>query len=193
MIRENSEMHSQVYRAPAVPDPSTPAEETDRDHPTTPLMSVELPRWIDHPRVDSQAMLSAFLDYRNRLSGESRKQLEHIYMIVHTQESTFVTGNKVIQPQEISPLPTRPCKERECERCRTRRGGYQFKWFHARWENVYIRLSREGAWTPDRLEGMTSEQKDKYKRDRTCEVQNVNNIQAQSVLLDTRTSQRRSC
>ena len=113
MIRQNSGMHSQASCAPAVLDPSTPAEDTSRGHPTTPLMSVELPRWIDHPRVDSQAMLSAFLDYRGRLTGETREQLEHLYMIVHTQESTFVIGNQVIRPQEIPPLPTRPCKAEE--------------------------------------------------------------------------------
>ena len=153
MIRDDPGMHSQAYCAPAVLDPSTHTEDTDRSHPTTPLMSVELPRWIDHPRVDSQAMLSAFLDYRRRLTGETRKQLEHLYMIVHTHKSTFVKGNKVIRPQEMSPLPTRPCEAQECERCRTKRGGYQFKWYHERWKDDYIRLRRDGAWTPDKLEG----------------------------------------
>ena len=153
MIHEQSKMQSQAYCAPAVLDPSTPAEDTSRDRPTTPLMSVELPRWIDHPSVDSQAMLSAFLDYQGRLTGKARDQLKHLYMIVHTQTSTFVTGNEIIRPQEMSPLPTRPCEAQECERCRTKRGGYQFKWYHERWKDVYIRLSRNGAWTPDRLEG----------------------------------------
>ena len=152
MIHENLNMQVQAYCAPAVLDPSTPTEDTSRGHPTTPLMSVELPRWIDHPRVDSQAMLSAFLDYRGRLTGETREQLAHLYMIVHTQKSTFVTGNKVIRPQEMSPLPTRPCEAQECERCRTKRGGYQFKWYHERWKDDYIRLTRDGAWTHDRLE-----------------------------------------
>ena len=152
MIRDDPETDSQAYCAPAVLDPSTPAEDTSRGHPTTPLMSVELPRWIDHPSVDSQAMLSAFLAYRHRSTGETRTQLEYLYMIVHTHESTFVKGNEVIQPQEMSPLPTRPCEAQECERCRTKRGGYQFKWYHERWKDVYIRLSRDGAWTPDRLE-----------------------------------------
>ena len=152
MIRDDPETDSQAYCAPAVLDPSTHTEDTDRSHPTTPLMSVELPRWIDHPRVDSQAMLSAFLDYCGRCTEEAREQLDHLFMIVHTQESTFVTGNKVIRPQKMSPLPTRPCEAQECERCRTNRGGYQFKWYHPRWKDVYIRLSRNKAWTPDELE-----------------------------------------
>ena len=97
-------------------------------------------------------MLSAFLDYRGRCKEEAREQLDHLYMIVHTQESTFVAGNKVIRPPKMSPLPTRPCEAQECERCRTNRGGYQFKWYHQRWKDVYIRLSRNEAWTPDELE-----------------------------------------
>ena len=153
MIRDNSGMHSQAYCAPAVLDPSTPAEDTSRGHPTTPLMSVELPRWIDHPSVDSQAMLSAFLDYHGRLTGEAHDQLKHLYMIVHTHTTNFVRGNEIIQPQEVSPLPTRPCKAQPCKRCRTKSGGYQFKWYHERWKNVYIRLSKNGAWKPNRLGG----------------------------------------
>ena len=152
MVREHPKVHSRAYCAPAVLDPSTQTEDADKSRPTTPLTSVELPRWIDHPRVDSQAMLSAFLDYRGRCKEEARAQLDHLYMIVHTQESTFVTGNKVIRPQNMSPLPTRPCETQECERCRTNRGGYQFKWYHQRWKDIYIRLSRNEAWTPDELE-----------------------------------------
>ena len=153
MICGNSTIHLQSYCVPAVLDPSTPGEDANRGHPTTLLTSVELPRWIDHPSVDSQAMLSAFLAYRHRSTGETRKQLEYLYMIVHTQESTFVTGNKVIRPQKMSPLPTRPCEAQECERCRTKRGGYQFKWYHERWKDDYMRLKRDGAWTPYKLEG----------------------------------------
>ena len=153
MICGNSTMHLQSYCAPAVLDPSTPAEDANRGHPTTPLTSVELPRWIDHPSVDSQAMLSAFLAYRHRSTEETREQVKYLYMIVHEHESTFVKDNEVIQPQEISPLPTRPCEARECERCRTKQGGYQFRWYHRRWKDDYMRLKRDGAWTPDKLEG----------------------------------------
>ena len=96
-------------------------------------------------------MLSAFLDYQGRLTGKARDQLKHIYMIVHTQTSTFVTGNEIIQTQEMSPLPTRACKAQKCERCRTNRGGYQFKWYHERWKDIYIRLSKNGAWKLDSL------------------------------------------
>ena len=153
MICGNSTMHLQSYCAPAVLDPSTPAEDANRGHPTTLLTSVELPRWIDHPSVDSQAMLSAFLAYTHRSTEEAREQVKYLYMIVHEHESTFVKDNEVIQPQEISPLPTRPCEARECERCRTKQGGYQFRWYHRRWKDDYMRLKRGGAWTPDKLEG----------------------------------------
>ena len=96
MICGNSTMHLQSYCAPAVLDPSTPGEDANRGHPTTPLTSVELPRWIDHPSVDSQAMLSAFLAYRHRSTEETREQVKYLYMIVHTHESTFVKGLSLI-------------------------------------------------------------------------------------------------
>jgi len=150
MLREHPEVHSGAYRAPAVLDPSTPPGVAAEGGPTIPLTSVELPRWIDHPRVDSQAMLSAFLDYRGRCTGEARAQLDHLYMIVHSHEPTIVVGGQVIRPQEIRPqdIRTRPCAAQECERCLTGRGGYQFKWYHGRWGGVYVRLRRDGTWTP---------------------------------------------
>ena len=153
MICGNSTIHLQSYCVPAVLDPSTPGEDANRGHPTTLLTSVELPRWIDHPSVDSQAMLSAFLAYTHRSTEEAREQVKCLYMIVHEHESTFVKDNEVIQPQEISPLPTRPCKARECKRCDTKCGGYQFRWYHRRWKDDYMRLKRDGAWTPYKLEG----------------------------------------
>ena len=94
-------------------------------------------------------MLSAFLDYRGRCKGQARAQLDHLYMIVHTHESTFVAGNQVIRPQEMRPLPTRPFDAQRCERCRTGRGGYAFKWYHQRWRATYDRLRRENTWHPD--------------------------------------------
>ena len=154
MLREHPEIQSGAYRAPgpyrapAVLDPSTPPGVAAEGGPTIPLTSVEFPRWIDHPRVDSQAMLSAFLDYRGRCTGEARAQLDHLYMIVHSHESTFLVGGQVIRPQEMRPLPTRPCAAQGCERCRTGRGGYQFKWYHPRWRSVYVRLRRDDTWTP---------------------------------------------
>ena len=110
MIRENLKMQVQAYCAPAVLDPCTYADDMSRDLPTTPLMSVELPQWIDHPDVDSRAMLSAFLHYQGRLKGKAKDQLKHLYMIVHAHTTNFVAGNEIIQTQEVSPLPTRQCE-----------------------------------------------------------------------------------
>ena len=101
MICGNSRIHLQSYCVPAVLDPSTPGEDANRGHPTTLLTSVELPRWIDHPSVDSRAMLSAFLAYTGRSTEEAREQVKYLYMIVHEHESTFVKDNEVIQPQEL--------------------------------------------------------------------------------------------
>ena len=95
-------------------------------------------------------MLSAFLEYLGRCTGEARAQLDHLYMIVHSHEPTFVLGGQVILPQEIRPqdIRTQPCTAQECERCLTGRGGYQFKWYHGLWRSVYVRLRRDGTWTP---------------------------------------------
>ena len=151
MIHENLKMQVQAYCAPAVLDPCTHADDMNKDRPTTPLMSVELPQWIDDPSVDSQAMLSAFLEYYCRLTGKAHDQLKHLYMIVHTHTTNFVIDNEIIQIQETSPLPTRPCEAQPCERCRTKSGGFQFRWYHERWKKLYIKLSRNGAWKPNRL------------------------------------------
>ena len=144
-------MQVQAYCAPAVLDPCTHADDMNKDRPTTPLMSVELPQWIDHPSVDSQAMLSASLEYNCRLTGKAHDQLKHLYMIVHTHTTNFVIDNEIIQIQETSPLPTRPCEAQPCERCRTKSGGFQFRWYHERWKKLYIKFSRNGAWKPNRL------------------------------------------
>ena len=154
MLREEPEAHLGAYRAPAVLDPTTPPGVAAEGGPTTPLTSAELPRWIHHPRVDSQAMLSAFLAYRGRCTGEAHAQLDHLYMIVHRHEPTVVVGGQVIRPQEIHPpgLPTQPCTAQGCARCLEGRGGYQFKWYHPRWRAAYVRLRRkvppEDAWHP---------------------------------------------
>ena len=95
-----------------LPEDPTPLPRTTTEvgSPTF-LTSPELPRWIDHPRVDSQAMFSAFLAYRGRCTGEAYTQLGHLYIIEHRHEPTVAVSSQVIQPQEIhSPgQPTRPC------------------------------------------------------------------------------------
>ena len=136
-----------AYRAPAVLDPTTPPGVAAEGGPTTPLTRDDLPKWIDDPRVDSQAMLAAFLAYRGRCEGEAYTQLAYIYMIDHLHEPTVVVDGQVIRPQEVRPLPTQQCTALGCERCRKRRGGYQFV--------SYIRLRRKKTpgtpTTPTRL------------------------------------------
>jgi len=133
-----------------LPEDPTPLPGTTTEvGPTTPLTSAELPRWIDHPLVDSQAMFSAFLAYRGRCTGEAYTQLGHLYIIEHRHEPTVVVGDQVIRPLDIRPLPTRPCTAVGCERCLTSHGGWQFKWYNDRWRDTYISLRRENAWHPD--------------------------------------------
>ena len=117
--------------------------------PTTPLTSDDLPRWIDDPRVDSSAMLRAFLAYRDRCTGKAYTQLGDIDMIVHDQAPTVVVCGQVIRPSVMRPLPTRKCTAQECIRCSERRGGYQFKWYHERWRDTYVKMRRrEYTWHP---------------------------------------------
>ena len=96
----------------------------------------DLPRWIDDARVDSAAMLAAFEGYLAQYP-ESMAQFQSLFVITHCC------------PDNMSPawtLPTRKCTEKECRRCQTRRGGYQFRWWHRTWEADYERLCRPGAW-----------------------------------------------
>ena len=135
-----------------LPEDPTPLPGTTTEvGPTTPLTSAELPRWIDHPRVDSQAMFSAFLAYRGRCTGEAYTQLGHLYIIEHRHEPTVAVSSQVIRPQEIHSRgqPTRPCTAQGCARCLSGHGGYQFKWYNDRWRDTYISLSKENAWHPD--------------------------------------------
>ena len=123
----------------AIPDP-TPRENS----PITvwfaiPLRSPELPVWVDSPDVDSQAMLSAFLEYRARCLGEARTQISDLYMIIHS------SGDDTLDTR--SPVPWVACSAVDCRRCAAERGGYQFRWYHPRWAATYLRLARPQAWT----------------------------------------------
>ena len=89
MLIEDPVAHPRAHRAPAVLDPTPPPGVAAEGGPTTHLTSTDLPpRWIDHPYVDSPAMLSAFLAYRGRCTGEAYTQLGDIDMIVHDHAPT---------------------------------------------------------------------------------------------------------
>ena len=99
--------------------------------------------WADNDRVDSQAMLSAFLTYRQRCHGLARTQLDDLFMIRHRHPPFYVIGGQRIVPEEpAAPVPEVACAAPQCARCEAQRGGYQFKWIHHRWAQAY----RAQAW-----------------------------------------------
>ena len=137
-----------AYLVPAVPEPRRPAPQEGDKRPV-PLQAIELPYWLDDPLVDSQAMLSAFLAYKGKCHGEAAAQLNDLWMIRHRHQTTFTVAGHNVTPEVIpGPQPEVPCRTPGCVRCRDLRGGFQFKWFHPRWENAYVELARPGSWLP---------------------------------------------
>ena len=124
---------------------------------TTPFTSVELPRWLHDDRVDSPAMLGAFLAYRDartddgefKLPAETRAQLMDLYQIDHAMQPTITVADQTITPTRVaSVVPQVPCTAQNCRRCLTGQGGYQFRWYHPRWQVKYDALRRPHAWSP---------------------------------------------
>ena len=104
----------------------------------------DLPRWIDHSKVDSMAMLGAFLGWVATAPAEMQRKVEHLYTIDHAM---MTMGTQVLKPK----LPTGvdlqsfQCNTANCRRCTSLQGGYQFKWYDARWVVAYNRMKRDGA------------------------------------------------
>ena len=98
-----------------------------------------LPRWIDDDRVDSQAMLSAYMGYLGDTGVENKEQLDKLPMVVH----------KSMFPEPVAPSGVQvvKCTTEDCQRCAQRRGGYKFRWFSLAWYDRYLGMARPGAWT----------------------------------------------
>ena len=132
-----------------------------------------LPRWIDSPRVDSSAMLAAFLEFRGRrrapspsgspslslaLTGTDLAQpvdagtadpYDSLYLIKHRAAEYVMVHGVLLKPTEIpSSIPEQACHDTGCARCAELRGGYQFRWYSTPWKEAYIRTKRPGAWAP---------------------------------------------
>lgn len=97
------------------------------------------PVWIDNPRVDSTAMLSAYL----RTIGPARRPRMKLRLETHR---ALLKGESVVWPPGV--LPT-PCTTTGCFRCEVGQGGYTFRWYHPSWAMLYTQLRRtQWAWTP---------------------------------------------
>ena len=107
----------------------------------------DLPRWIDHPKVDSMAMLGAFLGWVATAPAEKQREVEQLYTIDHSTDCILEQmGTQVLKPKLPTgvDLQSRQCNTENCRRCKTKTGGYQFRWYDARWVATYNRMKREG-------------------------------------------------
>ena len=111
------------------------------------------PRWINRSNVDSESMLSAFLWYRSQCSESERLELECLYSIDHRVKDAILINGMLCRPQKIEgPVPSIPCTAEGCERCRTLRGGYQFRWCSWKWMHKYMELVKRRKEQPRNLQ-----------------------------------------
>ena len=105
------------------------------------MIRPDLPRWINRSNVDSPSMLSAYLSYRVECSESERWEFDCLYSIDHLMKDDIIINGMLIRPQKIEGVvPSIPCTAEGCERCRTLRGGYQFRWFSWKWMHKYMEL-----------------------------------------------------
>ena len=108
----------------------------------------DLPRWINHSTVDSQAMLGAFLSWVAKAPAEKQRDVEQLYTIVHSTDCILEQmGTQVLKPKLPTgvDLQSRQCNTENCRRCNSKTGGYQFRWYDARWVATYNRMKRDGG------------------------------------------------
>jgi len=102
-----------------------------------PYSAMTDPIWIDSPRVDSPAMMNAFLKAGTRYHGQ---------LTVRIHRSLFQAEATKAWQHEVRP---EPCSTSDCFRCDVMQGGYAFRWFHEDWAGLYVRYCRGGyTWTP---------------------------------------------
>ena len=96
------------------------------------------PRWIDDETVDSSAMCIAYIEWvrSERLSGREPELLPEVR---HFPQEAFTCLSGVN-------LPWIPCKTLACNRCLGERGGYKFRWYSHKWQEMYMNYKRPGSW-----------------------------------------------
>ena len=109
----------------------------------------DLPRWIKSARLDSAAMLSAFLRYKGLCSEAEAGAVAELYSVEHAIRETITLGTQQVKPQQVpSPVPSVACTVPGCIRCSKLQGGYQFRWYSQLWGSVYTEHRRPGSWAP---------------------------------------------
>ena len=112
------------------------------------------PRWIDSDRVDSQAMLGAYLGYLHNCEqagypGPWFKGL--LWDILHREpppSDLSIMAERVYPPHIVI---HKPCRAEACLRCARGQGCYQFRWYSAAWASDYNRMRRGGSWAAPSL------------------------------------------
>ena len=106
----------------------------------------DFPRWVNDPKVDSTAMLSAYMNYVHKFPpGAEPDFAHHLWTIDHIMP--FASGFEDLRPMvnDIT-IPSKPCTNPSCPRCLGGLSGYQFKWYHHEWYNSYVQMARPGSW-----------------------------------------------
>ena len=117
------------------------------------MIRPDLPRWINRSNVDSASMLSAYLSYRVECSESERWEFDCLYSIDHLMKDEIIINGMLIRPQKIEGVvPSIPCTAEGCERCRTLRGGYQFRWCSWKWMHKYMELVKRRKEQPRNLQ-----------------------------------------
>ena len=89
-------------------------------------------------------MLGAFLRWVQQAPPEAQQQVEHLYTIEHVGIGPPVLGLRLPNGGSLRSVP---CAAVNCRRCLNLHGGYQFRWYDARWVDLYNGMKREGAVT----------------------------------------------
>ena len=108
------------------------------------MCMAHFPRWIDHPGVDSAAMLTAFLNWAETAPPEEQLEVECLYTVNHAMDMMGVQHLKPRLPTGVG-MRSVQCNAANCRRCTNLYGGYQFRWYDSRWVDAYNRGRRKGA------------------------------------------------
>ena len=97
------------------------------------------PRWVDNKKVDSSAMLSAYINTVRPTDW----WFGQLVMWDHKMDDGGIP-NAFQNPSVIKAK----CNSDGCPRCMARAGGYKFRWYHDSWGAKYSNMARPGAWKP---------------------------------------------
>ena len=100
------------------------------------IMAATIDELFLHEHVITPVNLSAFLLWATTATEEDLdKAFDVIYMVEHRMDEA-IFGDTPVAPvvierddlDRIFTIPRRPCYTVPCQRCRTGRGGYRFRW-----------------------------------------------------------------